>query len=75
MDDEELILKTAVRILQYLGYEAEAVRGGSEAVEKFKEFSRSGRPFAAVILDLTVKGGMCGRETLEELKALIPLSG
>ena len=45
---------------------------GTQAVEKYREAKLSGKPFAAVILDLTVKGGMGGKKALEKLKEIDP---
>ncbi len=72
MDDEEAVLMTSVRILQSLGYHAETARDGDEAVHKYKEACSGENPYDAVILDLTVKGGMGGEKTLEELKKIDP---
>lgn len=67
MDDDEKILTTVSRMLRQLGYEPDAARNGSEAVELYKKAIGSGRPFKAVILDFTIPGGMGGKETIKEL--------
>lgn len=67
MDDEEMVRKVLERMLANLGYEAELARDGAEAIEKFSEAEKAGDKFAAVILDLTVPGGIGGKETMEEL--------
>ena len=72
LDDEEMIRKVAARLIEQLGYEVETAVDGEEAVEKYREARESGRPFVAVILDLTVKGGMGGEEALERLKEIDP---
>ncbi len=72
MDDEEAIRKVTGRILHHIGYEVCTVRNGNEAVDKFRKAVEAGRPFDAVIMDLTVKGGMGGRETLEILRKIDP---
>ena len=72
MDDEELIRIINRDMLQRLGYEAEVACGGEEAVQMYAEARRAGSPFGAVILDLTIKGGMGGRETMERLRGLDP---
>jgi DNA-binding response OmpR family regulator len=48
------------------------VRDGEEAIERFKAAQADRRPFDAVILDLTIRGGMGGRETLNHLRGLDP---
>jgi len=45
---------------------------GAEALNRFQEARTTGKPFAAVILDLTVPGGMGGREAVQRLRALDP---
>ena len=45
---------------------------GAEAIEKYQDARDSDNPFQAVILDLTVPGGMGGRKTLEHLKEMEP---
>ena len=72
MDDEELVRSVAVEMLSSLGCEVAAAGTGEEAVETFRHAREEGRPFAAVILDLTVKGGMGGAETLAQLLRLDP---
>jgi PAS domain S-box-containing protein len=72
MDDEATILDIARGICAKLGYEAVTSRHGAEAVERFSEAVREGRPFDVVIMDLTVPGGMGGQEALVYLKAIDP---
>jgi len=72
MDDDDQIRETLCRMLGKLGYEADSAGDGSQALEKFVRANESGQPFAAVILDLTVPGGMGGKETLEKLLRIDP---
>jgi len=72
MDDDEELLAVYRRVLRRLGYSPVLVRDGSEAVEAYRRALKAGRPFACVILDLTVPGGMGGKEAVVELKALDP---
>jgi len=72
MDDEEIIRKMVAGVIEKLGYEAVTVIDGTEAIEKYRKAMLTGKPFAAVILDLTVKGGMGGEETLKKLKEIDP---
>lgn len=72
MDDEEAIRKLADQMLDRLGYQAELARDGTEAIEIYKAANKSGDPFDAVILDLTVKGGMGGREAIKRLIDIDP---
>jgi signal transduction histidine kinase/ActR/RegA family two-component response regulator len=62
MDDEEIIREIVAEILQYLGYYVESCSDGREAVDRFRKARESNTPFSVVILDLTVPGGMGGKE-------------
>ncbi|MGC8989884.1 MAG: response regulator, partial [Verrucomicrobiia bacterium] len=70
MDDEESIRTLATAALNRLGYEVETAADGTEAVELYRKALMQNRPFSAVILDLTVRGGMGGGETIRRLRDL-----
>jgi len=72
MDDEAMIRKLAGELLSYLGYEVDFALDGTEAVKRYKQALNSKKPFDAVILDLTVKGGMGGKEAVRELVKIDP---
>ncbi|MEO6992265.1 MAG: PAS domain S-box protein [Lacunisphaera sp.] len=72
MDDEEVIRRMAVLMLQRLGFEVECAIDGAEAVAKFRKARAEKNPFALVIMDLTVPGGMGGREAVILLRAIDP---
>jgi len=72
MDDEEALRKLLDRILTRLGYEVETARDGAEAIALYEAAKDSGRGFDAVLLDLTVSGGMGGLEAAARLKELDP---
>ena len=72
MDDEEDIRDMCQDLLLDLGYDVVCVPGGDEAIRQFTEALHQGRPFDAVILDLTIKGGIGGKETIEQLRLINP---
>lgn len=72
MDDDESIRTLLDKMLSRIGYEASFARDGLEAVEAYTRAQESGRPFSAVICDLTIRGGMGGREAIKELIAIDP---
>jgi CheY-like chemotaxis protein len=72
MDDEAMIRKLAGELLSYLGYEVDFAPNGTEAVKRYEQAMDSKRPYDAVILDLTVKGGMGGKETIQKLVKIDP---
>jgi PAS domain S-box-containing protein len=72
MDDEAMVREVVVRMLARLGYEVEVAANGQEAINRYQEALAAGQPFAGIILDLTVPGGMGGREAMERLLQLDP---
>lgn len=72
MDDEEQIRSLAAETLRYLGYKAVAVKDGADAIDAYHKARESGEPFDAVLLDLTVPGGMGGKETVRQLLEIDP---
>jgi two-component system cell cycle sensor histidine kinase/response regulator CckA len=72
MDDEEIVRGVLGRILERFGYEPAFARHGMEAIEKYREAMESGKAFDAVIMDLTVTGGMGGKEAIELLRLVDP---
>ena len=72
MDDDEAIRLTAAALLQRLGVEAVPVDDGAQVLREYAAARAAGRPYDLVILDLTVPGGMGGRETMEQLLRMDP---
>jgi len=72
MDDEVSIRRLGTTILSRLGYEVSVVNRGEDAVREYAQSLKSGRPYAAVILDLTIPGGMGGLQAMEELRKIDP---
>jgi len=72
MDDEEVIRNLSTELLVALGHTVEVVEQGLEALEKYQNAMTAGRPFDIVILDLTVRGGMGGLETIQKLLQIDP---
>jgi two-component system, cell cycle sensor histidine kinase and response regulator CckA len=72
MDDEEAICNLLRAMLTRLGYIVDCVRNGTEAIDAYERARAAGQPFAAVILDLTIPGGMGGLAAIERLRAIDP---
>jgi PAS domain S-box-containing protein len=72
MDDEEMIREATGALLEHLGYTYVAAQDGAEAVALYQRALEAGAVFDAVILDLTVPGGVGGRECMAQLLALDP---
>ena len=72
MDDEEQVRGIVGEMLAHLGYEPGFARDGAEAVELYQKSMRNGIPYDVVIMDLTIPGGMGGREAIVKLLQVDP---
>ncbi|MBI3848684.1 MAG: PAS domain-containing protein [Verrucomicrobia bacterium] len=72
MDDEEEILNVVGSMLELSGYQVKTARDGVEALALYKAAKGEGKPFTAVIMDLTIPNGMGGREAIRLLKEFDP---
>ena len=72
MDDEASLAKVLRRLLTSLGYTADSVADGQAALDAYKAAMSSDNPYDAVILDLTIPGGLGGEETIAKLLELDP---
>lgn len=68
MDDELYILKLISHVIERLGYEVFLAKDGQEALTIHRQQIEAGKPLDIIILDLTVPGGMSGREAIEKLR-------
>jgi PAS domain S-box-containing protein len=71
MDDETSILEVVSELLIHLGYEVETAEDGQAALDKYRHAMNNGR-FDAVIMDLTIPGGMGGKEAITKLLEIDP---
>ena len=72
MEDEGMLGELIQTMLEHLGYEVDTALDGERAIELYSEAVEAGRDYDAVILDLTVKVGMNGGETIRKLQYLNP---
>ncbi|MFZ5564383.1 MAG: PAS domain S-box protein [Thermodesulfobacteriota bacterium] len=72
MDDDESVRKVARLILEKAGYEVEESAEGKDAVGKYRAAMAASRPFGAVIFDLTIPGGMGGKDAVAEIRKFDP---
>ncbi len=73
MDDEDDVRQTTGDVLKRLGYTVHFAEDGARAIELYLQSKASGQPFDAVIMDLTVPGGMGGRDALAKLLEIDPM--
>lgn len=72
MDDEEIVRDAVTSLLQYLGYSVDTAKDGQEAIKLYELSMNVGHVYDAVIMDLTVPGGMGGKEAVVQIKQLDP---
>jgi PAS domain S-box-containing protein len=72
MDDEEMIRDIASQMLGKLGYTVDVAADGVEAIAVYTKARQSEKPFDLVIMDLTIPGGLGGKDTVQKLLELDP---
>lgn len=72
MDDEKMIRDMTTEMLEHLGYQVTTCENGAGAITLYKAARESGAPFSAVIMDLTIPGGMGGKEAAQQILAINP---
>ncbi|MDB6168244.1 MAG: sensor hybrid histidine kinase [Verrucomicrobia bacterium] len=72
MDDDAKITSITAAMLKSLDYKFDLAKNGEEAIAFYKRYLNIGRPYDAVIMDISVVGGMGGEDTFKALRALDP---
>ncbi|MDW7773026.1 MAG: response regulator [Desulfobulbaceae bacterium] len=72
MDDDRMIIELSRQILEHLGYEVVTAEDGKAAIEYYQQAMAGKNPFDLVIMDLTIPGGMGGKETIKKLLNIDP---
>jgi len=72
MDDKEPIRNMAQAMLTQMGHEVVPAEDGEEAVRIYQEAMSGGTPIDLAIMDLTIPGGMGGKEAAHEILAIDP---
>ena len=72
MDDETMVRDVAKQMLEWLGHEVVLAENGYEAIELYNEYFKSGRSIDIVIMDLTIPGGMGGKDAVQEILRINP---
>ncbi|HGE72692.1 TPA: PAS domain S-box protein [Candidatus Poribacteria bacterium] len=67
MDNDDMVRELATKMLETAGYSVTKANDGGEAIRLYREAMESGHPYDVVILDLTVPGGMGGKEAMKFL--------
>ncbi|MEM9283152.1 MAG: ATP-binding protein, partial [Verrucomicrobiota bacterium] len=72
VEDQPGVLKASQSILSHLGHETIAALDGEEALTRYRRHLDSAEPIDVVLLDMTLPGGLSGREVFRELKKIDP---
>jgi two-component system, cell cycle sensor histidine kinase and response regulator CckA len=72
LEDDEMMLECTKMLGQRIGYEIVGTKNGEEAIQTYLEAYQQHKPFDLVILDLTVRGGMGGKEAISILRKIDP---
>lgn len=72
VDDEQPMQALASSIVSRLGFDSEIASSGEEAVATFQKGHESEEPFAAVVMDLALPGGISGLEATLAIKQIDP---
>lgn len=70
MDDDVLVRETLGKMLSILGYQPVFAADGFEAIGLYQQNKANGQPCNAVIMDLTIAGGMGGKKAVKKLLEL-----
>jgi|WetSurMetagenome_2_1015567.scaffolds.fasta_scaffold56127_1 PAS domain S-box-containing protein len=70
MDDEEVLRDAVGKMLKLLGYSVISTQNGREAIDVLRKEMQAGRKVEAMILDLTIPGGMGGQEAVIEIRGI-----
>lgn len=72
MDDEPMVIQVTLAILKNLGYDGISALDGHEAIHLYREAQEANNDIDVVIMDLTIPGGMGGKEAAQKILALNP---
>jgi len=72
MDDDESVRMVTFQMLAKLGFSSVTASDGNEAIVLYMAAMESGEPFDGIIIDLTIRGGMGGQETISRLLEIDP---
>ncbi len=70
MDDEEIVRNIAQEMLTEMGHEVMLAIDGTEALQFYQEAMASSQPIDLIIMDLTIPGGMGGKEAVQQVLAV-----
>ncbi|MBT5902819.1 MAG: response regulator, partial [Opitutaceae bacterium] len=72
MDDDPQLCEITKAMIESLDYKVDIAKHGEEALSFYRKYHAVNRPYDAVLLDLTIVGGMGGEETFKRLREIDP---
>ena len=72
MDDDSMVRNMVKQILERSGHEVLQAENGHEAVEQYNDYLSKNHSIDIIIMDLTIPGGMGGKETVPEILKINP---
>ena len=72
MDDETILRQVGSDILSLLGFQVDTVCDGEAALLSYRKAREEGLPYTLLVMDLTIRGGMGGVETIQRLREMDP---
>ena len=72
MDDEKMVREIVQEMLSNVGYEVVAAKDGNETLQLYQKAKNDGKPFDLIIMDLTIPGGMGGKDAVKEIHKIDP---
>ncbi|MCF6312079.1 MAG: ATP-binding protein [Verrucomicrobiales bacterium] len=70
VDDQDAVRQSAQRLLEKLGYRTIAAADGQQAIDLYRQHARTAEPVSAVLLDMTLPGGLDGEEVKDEIRRM-----
>jgi CheY-like chemotaxis protein len=70
LEDEELVAEVGRKMLEIIGFSVDVCATGEEALALFTKAHESPSPYAFAILDIVIKKGMGGIETLQKIHGI-----
>jgi two-component system cell cycle sensor histidine kinase/response regulator CckA len=68
MDDDSTIRTMIGRMLLKLGHQSDETKDGVELLELYRCAQQNNTPYDVIIMDLTIPGGMGGKETIAHIR-------
>jgi two-component system cell cycle sensor histidine kinase/response regulator CckA len=72
IDDDEIVTDLLSRVLKNLGYKSQTAPDGETGLKLYQQAQANGNQFNLVITDLTIPGGMGGKEVIKKLQEIDP---